>query len=246
MSKTRIPDAERTAIMVDLVRRLHEPPHGHAHMSLGSIVLEEVSAATGGVAARRADILALGIWRNTGRKLHGYEVKASRSDLKKELAQPLKHRALARYCDRWTLVAWDEAVLMDGIPESWGIMLTRDMDDGARQLYTHRKPAPLTPEPWTRDFICSMIRNAYEQAPGAAYVARAVLTALAEERREHTREAARSMEQLVRPLRDHFFGAYAWNAPAEKVKPAALIARAVAELQQGTLFDATAAEKKGA
>lgn len=239
MSNAYIPDAERTAIMVDLVRRLHEPPHGQDRMPPGAVVLEEVGSTTGG-GGRRADVLALGIWRSTGRRLRGYEIKASRADLKRELADPMKYRAVSRFCDRWSVVVWDESMLMDGLPDAWGIMVTRDGEHG-RELHLQRKAEALTPEPWTRDFICSMIRNAYQQAPGAAYVARAVGSAIAEQRREDVRAMEREMRKLVLPLHNHFHGADAWRMPTEKIDPAALIARAVQELQQGMLFSATTA-----
>src|SRR6185437_2663076 len=83
VSKPRIiPDTERTRILTDLVREKYAPK-GDV-MSLSHVVIEEVAQGTGSRGYRWADVLALGMWPSNGRLLHGYEVKASRADLKKE------------------------------------------------------------------------------------------------------------------------------------------------------------------
>lgn len=165
-----VPDVERTALMVDLLREQH-PSDG---MSLSHIVIEEVAPGTGWMGgARWADVLVLSVWQSKGRTLKGYEIKASRADLKKECADLGKHQALARYCDEWWLVAWDESVLVDTVPADWGIMLTVEGEYG-RELVMHRKAAKRTPEPWPRAFVCSLVRNAFEQSPGMAYTERLV------------------------------------------------------------------------
>src|ERR1041384_1602390 len=104
MSKrARITDFERTATMVDLLRDRFCAGDG---MSLSHVVLEEVAPGTGWMGGSRwADVLVLSVWKSKGRTLNGYEIKASRADLKKELRDLDKHQALARYCDEWWLVA---------------------------------------------------------------------------------------------------------------------------------------------
>ena len=246
MSKARVSDAERTAIMTDLVRRLHEPEYVHgANIALHTIVLEEVAQGTGWHASRWADVLALGIWRKTGERLDGYEIKASRADLKRELADLSKHHAIARYCHTWTLVLWDDSLLLPNIPESWGIMLTAPGQLDERELVIHRKPPRLTPEPWPRGFVASMVRNAYEQAPSASFVSRAAAAAYRAGRLDGERHAAHQHETDLAPLAEHFYARlskWEWDwkkkAGAEALKPAALIARAVEELRQGELFSA--------
>ena len=247
MSKARTSDAERTAIMTDLVRQRHEPEYvRNTPNAPHTVVLEEVAQGTGWGAGRWADVLALGIWRKTGERLDGYEIKASRADLKRELADPSKHHAIARYCHTWTLVLWDGSLIVPGIPESWGIMLTTPGKFDERELIEHRKPQRLTPEPWPRGFVASLVRNAYEQSPSAAFVARASAAAYHAGRLEGERHAEHQHKADLAPLAAHFYARlskWEWDwkkkAGAEALKPAALIARAVDELRQGELFSAT-------
>jgi len=215
--------------MLDLVRRCY--PSGDGQMAPSHVVIEEVAPGTGWFASSRyADVLALGMWPSKGLALHGYEIKASRADLKRELADPGKHRALARYCDTWTLVAWDESVLLDGIPPEWGIYLTVDDVDGERDIRTHRKATKLTPEPWPKEFVCSLVRNASMQAPGAAYVARAVATAHDRARHSALAEGRAEVERELRALAFALFGEdrYKWPDAAHDYKK--LIGLAAARL----------------
>lgn len=238
MSRLRkVPDAERTATMLDLIRRKFEGDQ--RAMSLSHVVVEECAPGTGFYGANRyADVLALGVWKSSRMKLDGFEVKASRADLKRELADPSKHEAVARYCDSWTLVAWDESVLVEGIPESWGVLLTADGDEG-RKLVEHRKAAKLTPEPWPRSFVCSLVRNAYQQAPGAAFVARAVVEASTNSYREGKREGERLVKAdtraAIEPLAEALYGRESWRWPIDARDTAGLVKVAVERLAQGTL-----------
>lgn len=226
----RIPDAERTAAMLDLMRRRYEGDRGGA--SLSHVVVEEVAPGTGFSAAQRwADVLVLSVWPSSGLTLDGFEIKASRADLKKELADPAKSEALARYCDSWTLVAWDDAVLVDGIPEGWGIITTADGSHG-RELVQKRKAAKRTPEPWPRSFVCSLVRNAYQQSPQAAFVARAVVAASTAGVREGRSIERQSVKQALRPLARALFGENEWRWPAEASDPERLMKIAAERLAQ--------------
>lgn len=227
-------DVERTVTMLDL---LHEN-YDSRGMSRSHVVLEEVAPGTGFSAAQRwADVLVLGVWPSAGVKLDGFEVKASKADLKRELADPGKHQALARYCDTWTLVAWDESVLVDGIPDGWGIWLTKT-SDGGRELYQHRKPAKLAPEPWPRAFVCSLIRNATEQSPSAAFVARAVMEAQDRARTDWNRATKEEARRLVRPLCELLYGKDDWRWPKESRDPETVVRLALERLTQLPLTQA--------
>lgn len=234
MSKPRrIDDIERTATMLDLVRCSYPPDAG---MAPSHVIIEEVAPGTGwsGGHYRFADALALSVWPSKGLMLDGYEVKASRADLKRELADLTKHEALARYCDSWWLVAWDESVLLPGVPESWGVLLTADGEYG-RELVTHRKAAKRTPEPWDRPFVCSLVRNAYQQSPGAAYVARAVAAAHDRASWDAKREEESAIREAVHPLAELIYGKDSWRWPKEARDPELTIRIAAERLTQGTL-----------
>lgn len=232
MSKRRhVPDAERTAIMVDLLREMY--PIGG--MSLSHVVLEEVAPGTGWSGGSRwADVLVLSCWHSKGLTLTGYEIKASKADLKKELADPGKHLRLARYCDAWWLVAWDESVLVDTVPADWGIMLTADGEYG-RGLEVKRKAAKRTPEPWPRQFVCSLVRNAFEQSPGVAYVARVVRQATDQGLRDGRQIAESHERQHLEPIAALLYGKDRWKWPEGARDPEKLIAVAVERLSQGIL-----------
>jgi hypothetical protein len=244
VSKPRRIDAiERTATMLDLIRQRYPTGDG---MSLSHVVIEEVAPGTGwGSRPRWADALALSVWPSKGLTLDGYEVKATRADLKRELADPTKHVSLARYCDAWWLVAWDEGVLVDGVPESWGILLTRDGEDGERELVVHRKAPPQTPEPWPRAFVCSLVRNAYEQSPGAAYVARACAEAAARGRRDAEYLARNARDEAARAIAVAIYGENSWKWPKEAKDTERLLRIAAERLTQGTLELAARAGEGG-
>jgi len=184
-------------------------------MSLSHVVIEEVAPGTGWSGVNRwADVLALSVWPSKGLTLDGYEIKASRADLKRELADPKKHEALARYCDTWTLVVWDEAILLEGIPETWGICTTSE-EDGERVLLEKRRPTKLEATSWPRGFVCSLVRNAYEQAPGAAYLARAVAAAYKKGVRDAEYTADHERTRLVEPLAKALYGRDRYKWPSE-------------------------------
>lgn len=229
MSKARpIADVERTATMLDLIHRMY-PSNG---VSLSHVVVEEVAPTTGW-ARRRADALVLSVWPSKGLTLEGYEVKASRADLKRELAEPDKHRALARYCTGWWLVAWDDSVLVDGIPGDWGILKTVEGEHGDRELFQVRKAAKRTPEPWPRDFVCSLVRNAHEQSPGAAFVARATAAAFRNGQDTGERFAKSEASHQWDRLAETIYGSNRWRWPEEARDPAALVEAVITRLSQG-------------
>lgn len=225
-----VPAAERTATMVDLVRRSY--PNGAERMSLSHVVIEEVAPGTGWSGSNRwADVLALGVWPSKGLDLDGYEIKATRADLKRELADPEKHTALARYCDTWTLVAWDESVLLDGIPESWGIVTTVE-EDGERELKIQRKAKMLEPKPWPKGFVCSLVRNAYEQSPGAAYLARAIAEASRRGLHDGKDAGIREVKTWLEPIASILYGENRWKWPKEARDPQALCEAIVTRLSK--------------
>lgn len=227
--------------MLGLVRQMyprHYPTDGA--MSRSHVVLEEVAPGTGFWGEQRwADVLVLGTWPSKGLELHGFEIKASKQDLKKELGDPDKANALARYCNRWSLVAWDESILVDGIPETWGIHVTVEEEDEGRVLKTLRQPKKLTPElrPWP--FVCSLVRNAYEQSPGAAYLARACEAAYDLGKVEGKRRVAGDYRAATMPIAKVLFGDDEWKWSRDQRTladdPVKLLARAAERLSQGEL-----------
>lgn len=241
MSKPRrVPDYERTATMLDLVRRQyfdlggpHPDSPGMAH-----VVIEEVAPGTGWSGTSRwADVLALAVWPSKGLTLDGYEIKASRADLRRELENLEKHRAVARYCDNWWLVAWDEKVLETGreIPDEWGIMITVSEDWDERALKVLKKPIARTPDPWPRSFTCSLVRNAAQQSPGAAFVARACIAAADKGRSEGIKVEQSRFRVGLSPLLAALYGMNSWEWPADARDTEKVLKLAAERLTQGSL-----------
>lgn len=232
MSKgARVEAAERTAIMLDLLRRSIEGEYNEFRLR-SHVMIEEVAPSTGWGANRYADVLELGVWPSTGMELHGYEIKATRSDLKRELADPSKHKAVARYCDKWTLIAWDESVIKDlDIPPTWGITLTKSDGDN-RSLEVLRKAPKMVPEAWTRNFVCSLVRNASEQSIGAAYLARAILATHKRAQSEYRHTLDDAAHALTSPLARALYGDNYYRHSRE---PDEVIKDAVARLTQPML-----------
>lgn len=221
----KVSDVERTCTMLDLLhRRVNARANGGAP---SHVVIEEVAPGTGWTARRWADVLVLSVWPSKGQTLDGYEVKASRADLKRELSDLSKHEAVARYCDHWWLVLWDESMLLDGVPESWGLIVTQpDGDD--RCLKIIRQAATLTPQPWPRGFVCSLVRNAYQQSPGEGYLARAVSYSADIARDAGERRARDEARKALEALRDIVFAETdSWMRPND---PAKIIAEACRQL----------------
>jgi hypothetical protein len=218
--------------MVDLIRESY--PNGD--VSRSHVAIEEVAPGTGwGAGSRWADVLVLSVWPSKGLTLHGYEVKASRADLKRELADPSKHQALARFCDEWWLVVWDESVLVDGIPEDWGIMLTVEDEHGGRYLTPHRKAAKRAPEQWSRPFVCSLVRNAFEQSPGIAYAERLARQARQRGLDDGRQIAETAQRRLLDRLAEVLYGRDRYRWPLEARDEEKLVEATVQRLNQGVL-----------
>lgn len=133
--------------MIDLIRKRHPHPSW--------VVIEEVGNATGTAHSRYADAVAIGIWPSHGYAIHGFECKASREDLKKELLDPTKADAIGKYCDYWWLVLADKK-LMDGfaIPEAWGVLYK-----SGTVLKVGKKAPKREATPISRGFLAAAIRR---------------------------------------------------------------------------------------
>lgn len=89
-------------------------------------------------ARRRADAIAVGIWKSVGHSIDGFELKASRSDWLRELKSVDKADPFLERCDRWWLVTTTQAIAkLEEIPACWGWMAA---GKGGLRI---QKPAPL-------------------------------------------------------------------------------------------------------
>lgn len=124
------------AILEALDRRHQEPKNGN---SRAWIFAEEVRVSTGfGPSAgwkegqpwripgdQRIDAFALHTWPSKKYCRVAYEVKASRSDLRRELDQPWKCEAALALSNKFYLVAPTDVLIggiTDDFPETWGVI----------------------------------------------------------------------------------------------------------------------------
>lgn len=121
-------------------------------------LLFEVQDATGMRATRSADAIAMGLWPSVGLHLHGFEIKSSRADWRRELKDPTKALAIQKFCDRWWLVAADSGIVrLDELPPTWGLMA---MYDG--RLRVVRAAPVLDPVTMSRPFLAALLRRSWE------------------------------------------------------------------------------------
>ena len=116
---------------------------------------EHVKSGAGFDSPRIADFMAIDLWPSSGNLLHGFEVKVSRPDWLRELADPTKAEAFRRYVDRWWLVVADAAIVRTGeLPAGWGLMAM-----GATGAIRVVRPAPrLGAEPLPREMQATFAR----------------------------------------------------------------------------------------
>lgn len=89
------------------------------------IRLYEVNEGTGARSGQRCDMMAICPWPSRGMELHGFEVKASRSDWLRELKKPSKAETFHQHCDRWWLVTPPDVVADGELPAGWGHLQLR-------------------------------------------------------------------------------------------------------------------------
>lgn len=126
----------------------------------------EVGNGTGFDVKRHADAVAMNLWPSRGLSLHGVEIKASRTDWQKELANPAKAEEIHQYCDFWWLVTANGVVKdINEIPPGWGFMEMTKRDslvedeNNAPKLKLRRQPTKQErPYLIDRGFVAGILR----------------------------------------------------------------------------------------
>lgn len=165
------------------------------HYGAGWRVFFEVSNDTGAAARRWVDAVAVGIWPSTGHEIVGIEIKVSRADYLREIADPAKAQAIMRYCTRWCLACPAGLVSADEVPATWGVLeLT---PSGIKRK---KKPPTLKPERLDAGFVMALLRQ--ERDPDMALVETLVEERMAAWRKRFDQDvetaAARRVEDNAR------------------------------------------------
>jgi hypothetical protein len=117
----------------------------------------EVPDATGARHGGFADAISMALWPSHGLEMHGYEIKVSKYDWKRELAKPQKAERFAAFCDKWWIVTSDEVIEdEDEIPANWGWMVASPDGLTVRKQATANKQ----PKAYDRMFVAALFRSA--------------------------------------------------------------------------------------
>lgn len=131
-------------------------------------ILEEVPKCAG-FTMGYADAMVLALWPSDWHTLYGFELKATRSDWKRDLGKDKKHRVHIERCDKYTLLTYGTAVArMEEIPESWGWWSVDE--DGAIEVIK-RSPTLVGCDQWNKGFTAVLVRRAIEASPSAGLLA---------------------------------------------------------------------------
>lgn len=117
------------------------------------VTVFECPAANDG--GSRCDLVAFGVWKSTGNKTIGHEIKVDRGDWLRELQQPEKSDAFAKYVDAWYLVAPPGVVRLEELRTDWGLLeLT-----GADSLRVRRQATAREPAMMDRNMLAAILRR---------------------------------------------------------------------------------------
>jgi hypothetical protein len=109
------------------------------------VFMPHVRSDAGFDARRTLDAVAMDMWPSKGLRLHGFEIKCSRSDWLRELKSPEKAQMFHDRVDQFWLVVSDRSIVRDGeLPADWGLMAPIVDRWGARRLHVY-KSAPVLP-----------------------------------------------------------------------------------------------------
>ncbi len=118
-----------------------------------------VANGTGLQGKRYADAIGMSLFPSRGLELHGYEIKVSKSDYRREAEQPLKAETIAAYCDRWWVVTPPGLLDGENLPMNWGWLAY----DG-RAFFTKQKAVKLEAKTLDRSMLAALLRRAHESA----------------------------------------------------------------------------------
>jgi hypothetical protein len=155
-------DKEKTEIMLKyLIDR--EISYGKGRTN---VIFPELRLGSGycGVSQRRIDLFIIS--SNAGNQTTAYEIKASRSDFKKDIQDDLKQRGARLYANEFFYVAPKGMIKREEVP-LWAGLIEFDFDKyeeteerDKKYLFATVVDAPLHPKyPPSWGLICSMIRH---------------------------------------------------------------------------------------
>lgn len=134
--------------------------------------MAQVRDRAGFDATRTLDAVVMDTWPSSGLALHGFEIKVSRADWRRELAEPAKSAAFTRLLDYFWIVAPPDVVQRAELPELWGLLETTERGLVAK-VQASRLRGTVSggwrgqpgPEPMDRSFVARLLRAATARPP---------------------------------------------------------------------------------
>jgi hypothetical protein len=114
----------------------------------------EVAQSTGFGANRHLDAIAMHTWPSRGLEIRGIEVKVSKYDWRRELANPAKAEEIARFCDTFYVAAPPGCVEIEEVPVAWGYLELGE--DGFLKIIKRAEKTEAAPV--TKAFLAAMMR----------------------------------------------------------------------------------------
>ena len=147
----RMSDAEITDALMTALRMRYPRPEW--------CFMTEVPDGTGANASRRADAFAYNLYPSKGNVAICFELKASKSDLKRELKDGMKSNAVGQFADYFFLVC-PEGIIDDTmlLPKTWGILVFKD-----GKLRQVKKPEELKPAPMDKNFVAALLQSMFRE-----------------------------------------------------------------------------------
>lgn len=123
---------------------------------------------------QHVDLLCVGTWPSTKYVVHGYEIKASRSDWLRELKDPPKSAEGRAKVDHWWIAAPPGVVKREEVPEDWGWLEVTETGTYVQ------KPAPALRPPLPRKWVAGVVNPVWADRAAFAGMARRVAYAEAD------------------------------------------------------------------
>lgn len=152
--------------LLDLLRAKYERDYGNGPRY---VFATHVRNRASFQASRTFDAVAVDLWRSSGLLVHIFEVKVSRSDWLRELADPSKADAAMACGDTFSVVAPSGIVGRDELRSTWGLYELHRPGHliTSRAPQVHSFPPAKKGQPYAdlpRDFVIPLLRAAVRTA----------------------------------------------------------------------------------
>jgi hypothetical protein len=104
--------------------------------------------------ARTADGVVFSTWPSRGLWMAGVEIKVSRADWRRELANAEKSAEIQQYCNYWWVAAPAGVVPIGELPETWGLV-----EVGAKSASVTKQAPRLEAKPPDILMVCAIFRS---------------------------------------------------------------------------------------